>query len=447
VVGHDVAAAALARVESGTEGEATVTERDLALTRFAESRIHQNLAERDATLRVRVRRDARTGVATTNRLDPDGIAEVVARASAVAALAAPEPNPAPLASSSGGDSELGWVAGTAEADPTDRATAARTVIAAGTDRGLTVSGAFSVEAQRLTVANTAGLASSHRVTQAKLVTVMTGPGGETGYAQAIDTDLLAIDPAAVGEEAAERTVRAAGPGDLGPGEYPVVLGEYAVAEILEYLAFIAFSGLAIEEGRSCVELGQQAFGTNVSIWDDGADPSGIPSRIDFEGVAKQRVDLITNGVAKEMAHDTGTAHRAGVEPTGHGLPAPNTFGPLCWNLFMAAGDTPRSALAEGIERGLLVSRFHYVNIVHPKKGILTGMTRAGTFLIEDGAVAGPVRNLRFTQSIPDAFSRISAIADTTRLVGAEYTGIVCRVPSVRIDGWAFSGVTANEATV
>lgn len=447
MVGHDVAAAALARLDAGMEGEATVTERDLALTRFAGSRIHQNLAERDVTLRVRVRRDARTGVASTNRLDPAGIEETVARATAIAALAAPEPDPAPLANGTSSDSELGWVQATADADPVDRAEAARTVISAGVARGLTVSGAYSSEAQRLTVANTTGLAASHRVTQAKLVTVMLGPAGETGYAQAISTDHRSIDPEAVGEEAADRTARAASPGDLGPGEYPVVLGEYAVAEILEYLAFMAFSGLAIEEGRACVELGKRAFGQNVTIWDDGTDRTGIPSGIDFEGVAKRRVALVEDGVARETVHDTATAHRAGVDPTGHGLPAPNTFGPLCWNLFMAPGDTPRGSLVGGIERGLLVSRFHYVNIVHPKKGILTGMTRDGTFLIEDGVVAGPVRNLRFTQSIPDAFSRISAITDTTRLVSAEYTGINSRVPAVRIDGWNFTGVTANEAAV
>jgi predicted Zn-dependent protease len=114
---------------------------------------------------------------------------------------------------------------------------------------------------------------------------------------------------------------------------------------------------------------------------------------------------------------------------------------------MAPGESPRDDLVSSVERGILVTRFHYVNIVHPKRGILTGMTRDGTFLIENGEVAGPIRNLRFTQSIPDAFSRISAIAGDTRLVGAEYTGIAARVPAVRIDGWNFTGATANEATV
>jgi PmbA protein len=447
MVGHGVATAALGRLDDDVEGEVTVTERDLSLTRFAGSRIHQNLAEQDATLRVRIRHQGRTGVATSNRLDSEGIDEVVARAAAIAAHAAPDPDPAPLAEATGGDSELGWVQATADADPAARAEGAQAVIAAGVARGLTVSGAYSIEAQQMTVANTTGLRASHRGTQAKLVTVMIGPAGETGYAQAIGTDHRELDPEAVGEEAAERTARAATPIDVGPGEYPVVLGEYALAEVLEYLAFMAFSGLAIEEGRACVELGKKAFGSNVTIWDDGLDPTGIPSGIDFEGVAKRRVELVTNGVARETAHDSATAHRAGAALSGHGLPAPNTFGPLCWNLFMAPGSVPREALLEGVERGLLVTRFHYVNIVHPKKGILTGMTRDGTFLIENGAVAGPVRNLRFTQSIPDALSQVSAISSETRLVGADYTGIVSRVPAVRIDGWNFTGATANEATV
>lgn len=446
-MGHDVTAAALGRLAPGTEGEAMVTERDLALTRFASSHIHQNLAERDATLRVRVRHEGRTGVAVTNRFDPTGLEEVVSRAAAIAAHASPDPDPAPLAEGTGTDSELGWVDATADADPATRAEGAGAVIAAGVDRGMTVSGAYSFEAQRMTIANSTGLVASNRVTQAKLVTVMIGPAGETGYAQGISTDHREIDPHAIGEEAAERTASAAAPSDVEPGEYTVVLGEYAVAEVLEYLAFMAFSGLAIEEGRACVELGQQVFGSNVTIWDDGRDPTGIPNAIDFEGVTKRRVALVSQGVARETAHDSATAHRAGVPRTGHGLPAPNTFGPLCWNLFMAPGVVPRSALVDGVERGLLITRFHYVNIVHPKKGILTGMTRDGTFLIEHGAVAGPVRNLRFTQSIPDAFSRIAALSADTRLVGADYTGIVSRVPAVRIDGWNFTGVTANEASV
>jgi predicted Zn-dependent protease len=429
------------------EAEAIFTERSAALTRFANSRIHQNVAERDATIRIRLVRDARTGVASTNRLDDEGLREVVARASATLALATPNPDGAPLAAPqpSTADAGLGFVAATARADPELRAVGARAVIAAGDAAHLEASGAFSTETATLAVANSRGMRNTHSVTQAKLLTVMMDGNGGSGYAQATGPDIRAIDPAAVGEEAADKASRSHDAIDLEPGEYPVILEEYAVATILEYLSWMGFSALAVEEGRSFMDLGKQIMGANVSIWDDGLDPRGLPTAIDYEGVPKQRVDLISNGVARAVVHDTATAARAGVESTGHGLPAPNAFGPMAWNLFMSPGSSAKEVMLSGIERGVWVTRFHYVNIVHPRRGILTGMTKDGTFLIEDGRITRPVRNLRFSQSIPEAFSTIEAIGSETRLVAAEYSGINARVPALRLAKFSFSGATGVEA--
>ncbi|HTI28881.1 MAG TPA: TldD/PmbA family protein [Methylomirabilota bacterium] len=429
------------------EAEAILTERRAALTRFANSRIHQNVAERDATLRLRLVRDGRTGVASTNRLDREGLREVVARASATLALATPNPDGAALATAnpSNADVSLGFVAATAHADPDLRAAGARAVISAGDSAHLESSGAFSTETATLAVANTRGMRNVHSVTQAKLLTVMMGANGASGYAQATAPDIRAIDPSAVGEEAADKAARSADAVVLEPGEYPVVLEEYAVATLLEYLSWVGFSALAVEEGRSFMELGQQIMGSNVSIWDDGLDPLGLPTAIDYEGVPKQRVDLITNGVAHAVVHDTATAARAGVASTGHGLPAPNSVGPMAWNLFMSPGSSAKEVMLSGIDRGVWVTRFHYVNIVHAKRGILTGMTKDGTFLIEDGRITRPIRNLRFSQSIPDAFSAIEAIGSETRLVAAEYSGINVRVPALRLAKFAFTGATGAEA--
>jgi predicted Zn-dependent protease len=144
-------------------------------------------------------------------------------------------------------------------------------------------------------------------------------------------------------------------------------------------------------------------------------------------------------------HDTATARRAGVEPTGHALPAPNTFGPMAWNLFMAPGSSSKDTMLSSIERGIWVTRFHYVNIVHPRKAVLTGMTKDGTFLIENGRIVRPIRNLRFTEEIPAAFSRIEAITAQTKMVGAEYSGINARVPALRIGRFAFTGATSAES--
>jgi len=429
------------------EAEAIFTERIAALTRFANSRIHQNVSERDATLRIRLVRDARTGVASTNRLDDEGLREALNRAAATLALATPGPEGAALAaaSPSTADPGLGFVAATARADPELRAVGARAVIAAGDAAHLEASGAFSTETATLAVANTRGMRNTHSVTQAKLLTVMMDGEGGSGYAQATGPDIRAIDPAAVGEEAARKASRSHEAVELEPGEYPVILEEYAVATILEYLSWVGFSALAVEEGRSFMDLGEQIMGTNVSIWDDGLDPLGLPTAIDYEGVPKQRVDLITNGVARAVVHDTATAARAGVVSTGHGLPAPNAVGPMAWNLFMSPGSSAKEVMLSGIERGVWVTRFHYVNIIHAKKGILTGMTKDGTFLIEDGRITRPIRNLRFTQSIPEAFSAIEAIGSETRLVAAEYSGINARVPALRLAKFAFTGASGAEA--
>jgi predicted Zn-dependent protease len=430
------------------EGEALYMGRDAALTRFAGSRIHQNVSEHDATLRVRAVDGGRSGVASTNRLDAEGIAEVVGRAVDICRRAAPNPRPSPLppAEAGGVASDVGHVAATADADPDRRAEGARAVIAAGDGAGLDASGAFSTEAVMMAVANTNGLRSSHAFTQAKLLTVMTGADRASGYAQATSADVGEIDAAAVGAEAADKAVRSEGATDVEPGAYDVVLEEYAVQTTLEYLSFNAFSALAVEEGRSFMELGRQVMGDNVSIWDDGTDDAGLPSAIDFEGVAKRRVELVTDGVATGLVHDSATAARAGVVSTGHGLPAPNTFGPLTWNLFMAPGSSSKEAMLSSVERGIWVTRFHYVNIVHPRRGVLTGMTKDGTFLIEDGRISRPVRNLRFTEAIPEAFGRIAAISSQTRLLAAEYSGINARVPALCIRGFSFTGATAAETT-
>jgi PmbA protein len=434
----------LARVGSG-EAEALYTARDAALTRFANSQIHQNVAEHDANVRVRVVLDGQTGVASTNRLDEAGLQAVVERAVAIRDRAARNPDTPPLASGGVSPHALtGWVDRTDAIGPDERATQARAVIAAADGASLEASGAFSTESQTIAVAHTRGLRSSESATQAKLVTVVMDGAGGSGYAQELNPDVGVIDGAAVGAEAVDKAVRSAGASDLEPGEYPVVLESYAVSTLLEYLSFIAFSALAVQEGRSFMELGQQVMGPNVTIWDDGHDLAGVPSTIDFEGVTKQRVDLITAGTATGLVHDSTTAHRAGTESTGHGLPAPNTWGPLAWNLFMAPGTASRDELMAGLDRGLWVTRFHYVNIVHGKRAILTGMTKDGTFLVERGRIVRPIRNFRFTQAIPEAFSRISAIGAETRLVGAEYSGINARVPALLIDRFSFTGATAAE---
>jgi predicted Zn-dependent protease len=222
-----------------------------------------------------------------------------------------------------------------------------------------------------------------------------------------------------------------------PGVYEVVLEEYAVAEMLEFMSFIGFGALAVQEERSFMRLGERITGEEVSIWDDGLDPTGIPASFDFEGVPKQRVDLINRGVASGLVYDMQTAARAGRQSTGHGLPAPNTEGPFAVNLFMKPGGTAKSDLLRDVKRGIWVTRFWYVRVVEPKASIITGMTREGTFLIENGQITRPVKDLRFTQSILEALNGTLAISRSTKLEVSEYLG-ASRVPAVRLKAFTFT---------
>ena len=446
MVGREEIQQLLERTLEHSEAEQTevlYTGQDDALTRFANSQIHQNVASHDRTVQVRVVHQQRTGVASTNRLDEASLRDVVARAAEISRRAQPNPGLGDLPDGpADADPELGFVARTADADPEERGRGAQAVIAAGVPHNLTVSGSFATGTATVAVANSRGLRSYNRSTRATLVTVMLD-GAATGYATAAASDVTTIDAEALGREAADKAVRSRGAEELEPGQYEVVLEEYAVATVLEYLAFMGFSGLALEEERSFMEIGKQVVGENVSIWDDGRDPAGVPTPVDFEGVAKQRVDLIERGVANAVVHDAATGGRAGTGSTGHGLPAPNVWGPPPWNLFMASGDSSKQQMLADMKRGIWVTRFHYVNPVHPKKAVLTGMTKDGTFLVENGRFVKPILNFRFTQPMLEAFSAVQAISAETKVVPGDYLGAT-HAPAVRIERFNFTGVTRRD---
>ena len=225
------------------------------------------------------------------------------------------------------------------------------------------------------------------------------------------------------------------------GDYPVVLEEYAVVDITDQLGYLGFNALSVLEGRSFAEPGRRIGSELVTIVDDGSDRHGLPMGFDYEGVPKQRVTMLEAGVCRDVVYDSQTAARSGHASTGHGLPAPNPYGPFPLNAVMSAGRLSREELIGGLDRGLLVTRFHYTNVVHPKLAIITGMTRDGTFLVEGGKIVGPVRNLRYTQSYLDALAGVSAVSSTRKTVRGFLGAAV--VPALRIDVWTFTGVTEH----
>ena len=335
----------------------------------------------------------------------------------------------------------GYAAATAGASPEVRAAGVRQVIAAADDAGVTAFGSFSSGTETTAVANSNGVRVGATRTVAQLLTVSMGPGGGSGYAEQAAVDIDTIDAAGIGREAAGKARATANAVAIDAGDYPVVLEEYAVVDLLDMLGYLGFSALAVQEERSFVEVGRKIGSDIVSIVDDGHDPAGLPMAFDYEGVAKQRVPLLDAGVCRGVVHDSQTAARDGVASTGHGLPAPNPWGPFPLNMVMAPGSETRDGLIAGLDRGLLVTRFHYTNPVHPKLAIITGMTRDGTFLVEDGRIVGPVRNLRFTQSYLEALACTVAVASERKTLKGFLGGVV--VPAIRLEGWTFTGTTEH----
>ena len=425
-----------------TEAEVLVLADDSALTRFANSEIHQNVAETSATVNLRFVLGRRVGVATTGRTDNDGLAALVEQAHAIARVVEeledwsglPEPGPVT-------DLPAAWSEATAAASPESRAEGVRAVIAAADAAGGIAYGSFATGAETLAVANSKGISAVQRRTSAQLLTVSMAPNGGTGYAEAVSVDVGRIDPAAIGREAAEKARATQHPVAVDAGEWPVVLEEYAVVDVLDMLGYLGFSALAVQEERSFYEPGRRIGSDLVTIVDDPSDPDGMPMAFDYEGVPKEHISLVDHGVCREVVYDAQTAARAGRRSTGHGLPAPNAYGPFPLNMVMSAGMSSREELIGGLDRGLLVTRFHYTNPVHPKLCVITGMTRDGTFLVEGGRIVGPVRNLRFTQSYLDALAGVVAVGRERRTLRGMLGAVV--VPAVRIDGWSFTGTTEH----
>ncbi len=413
------------------------------LTRFAVNTIHQNVSETDVTVRVRSVFGNKTGVASGNNLSDEALRKVVESAETVARFQQDNPDFHSLPKPQSAQEVNAYFAATAECTPEKRARGAAAICAMSRENGLQAAGAFSTLVREIMVANSLGLSAYHCGTIAHIVTVVMGQDS-SGYACANSMDVSLLDPEAVGQTAVDKALRSRKPTAMEPGAYTVILEEDAVASMLTTLSYTGLDALSMQEGRSFMNncLGEKITGEIITIWDDGYDPRGLLLPFDFEGVSKQKVIFIENGVAQGVVYDSLTAGREkGKVSTGHSLPAPNSWGPLPINLFMAPGQVTKEQMLASTERGIWVTRFHYTNPVHPVKTILTGMTRDGTFLIENGEITRPLKNLRFTQSILEAFARAEMLGSQLKLIKSDWEHFATCAPAAKIHNFRFTGTT------
>ena len=430
---------AAARAHGVTEVEAIVSGSDDALTRFANNGIHQNVAERVRHLSVRAVIDGRTARATTNRLDRDGVRDVVEQAIAITRLTEPDPDLLPLAEPVPYEPCDRFAAATAEATPGQRARGVAEAIRVVESAGQTAAGIYSTGRSTLSIFNSRGVAASYSETMARFsITAMAADS--SGWAKASAVNLSDLDPVGLARSASKRATASANPRDLPPGRYTVILDPAAVLDLVGQM-FGDFSATAIRDGRSFLNdrIGKKIFGENVTIHDDAAHPLQAGAPFDGEGVPRQKLVLVENGVVRQIAYSRQAAALAGATPTGHGFPLPNEYGEAPMNIVVAGGSVPVERMIAETDRAILVTRFWYIREVDPYEKIFTGMTRDGTFLVEAGSIVSGVRNFRFNQSLIELLSNVETMSPPVRASGEETFDMV--VPAMKVRAFNFTETT------
>jgi predicted Zn-dependent protease len=436
----------LAKVPKGVDATVRVTNGVSALTRFATSFIHQNVAEDETDVVIAVTVDKRSAVATTTETNQAGLDRLVNSAVDAARLRPPDPLWPGLPTSIDPPKVDHWSDATANADPDARAEVVGAFVeAAG---GLETAGFCSTSAGHMWLANTAGLRADARMTTAAVDGVARAPGADGSGGQ-ISASVADLDGAAIGRIAGDKARAAASDDrvDLAPGHYEVVLEPKCVASILDFLSYLGFNGKVHNEGRSFARIGDEQFDVNVELWDDVTDNRTIGVGFDSEGTAKRRLDLVRAGRTVGLAYDRRSAAEAGTESTGH-FTGSEAIGPMTSNLFLGGGSKPPDAIIGSIDRGVLVTEFWYLRPLDPKTLVVTGLTRNGVFLIEEGRVTKPISNLRFTQSFVAALGpgNVAAIANDGRLAAGDLTAMSGGghfVPSLHLRSWNFTGGAAG----
>jgi predicted Zn-dependent protease len=414
---QELAQRALRAVE-GDEALVVVQSERSGLARFAGSEVHQPTLIENEVVELEVVRDGRVGVASSNRTDDEALRALAARAAEAAESAPADPDFPGLAPAAEPPAVTGFDEDTAALAAEEQARLAAAAIEAS---ALELYGFFTSGLTELAIASTSGLELSQALTDACVLT-LAATDGASGYTEQTSWRAGDLNPAETARAAAEKAERTRGAHELEPGSYAAVLEPYAVAELLLYFAFDAFNARGLLEERSYAagKLGEKVFDERFSLADDALDNRGLPKAFDFEGTPKRRVPLVEDGVLSSVLWDRQTAKLAGdgQESTGHAPPSSSRhWGPMAFSLSVAGGEAESpEELAELVGDGIYVTRLHYLSIVNPREGVITGMTRDGTFRIRGGRVADPLVNLRFTVAVPDLLASLHGLTREPVLV-------------------------------
>ncbi|MDP3024876.1 MAG: TldD/PmbA family protein [candidate division Zixibacteria bacterium] len=416
--------------------ELLLLEEDFYLTRFAENVIHQNMGRADHTVMARAVLGKKLGVAVTNKIDEDGIKKVVKDATEIAKNQKDDPDFVSLPQSNTATQVKGFYSDTHNFSPDDRAKNVKVAVDKSKKNDLISAGAFQTETDVTAVVNSSGIRQYFQETKTNF-SLTVSKDEQSGWAQGFSREVKDINTDKLSQIAVEKALLSVNQVELPPGEYTVILEEAAVASFLLFLAFLGFGGKTFSEGRSFMKIGEKITGDNITIIEDPYDPvmNGMP--FDYEGVTKKKVVLIENGVGKGVVYNSYYANKNKTESTGHALQPNNIFGPYPKNMIISPGNSTLDEMIASTDKGILITHFWYINYMNPMKTQVTGTTRDGTFLIENGKIKSAVKNMRIGQSILEAFSNVELMTKERKLC-PQY-GVLMYVPAMKINKFNFIG--------
>jgi predicted Zn-dependent protease len=450
------------KFSSGDEVEILISGGRFALTRFANNTIHQNIEEVNHTISVRTVFGGCTARAFTNKLDDDSLRRVVESSEALAKVQHPDPDllPMPDPSEAGGNAEsvvramvipCRYFEQTADITPQLRAEGVARIVNVAKKHKLTTAGIVSSSETVEGIFNSRGLSKWHTQTLAEVSITMIGTDS-SGWQKSNSPDVASLDPLRMAEVAVEKAVDSAHPAEISAGKYTVILEPSATLDIVGFM-FWDYSGISILDQRSFLagRIGSRLFGENITIWDDVAHPLQSGAPYDGEGMRRMSLPLVEKGIVKRVVYARSTAERmkrsefrndvGPIEATGHGFSLPNEMGEMPLNIVFSGPENPQTLeqMIAGTEHGILVTRLWYIREVDPYEKIVTGMTRDGTFLVENGRVRAGIRNFRFNQSLIHMLSNVESMSAPVRAVGEESFDMV--VPAMKIREFNFTEVT------
>lgn len=447
LLGQDQALSILEDALSGSpahQTELVLLNDKTQVTRYANSEIQQNVSQVNTRVAARVAVGKATARVYTNSLNLNDLRQAIQQAVQIAGLQAPNPRFQSLPTPASGyppatNPPQSYFEATSALSPEARAEAVGRISEAAASEGYSAFGTYRSSAAELAVASSTGIRVYAPYTTVYLKVLIAGPAA-SGFSDAYDRDATCIDPARVAQQAIARCRANHDQVELEPGEYEALFEPNAVADMVRFPTVWGMGARQVLDGQSFMSgrIGEPVAGASVSIWDDPNDPRCLPLAIDYEGLPAQRVDIITNGIARGPVYDSQTALEAGTRSTGH---AENPFddspsGPQANHIIMPTGTSSIEQMISHIKNGVWITRFHYTHCPDRKRTIATGTTRDGTFLIRDGRVVGALKNLRIEMSVLDLLSSLQEAGegklcqDWWAANGMDYTNYF--VPSMRL---------------